>query len=847
MRLIGETNKIETSVSIFGKLVRERCLLVDKSLMIKEFLEGKTVSVIVRPRRFGKTLNLSMLQHFFAAEVDGIPTQGLFDQFQIAQVDGGQFLQQHQGKYPVIFLTLKDVKEDSFDNSTAKIKILIQKLYRDHERSLTSDSLTTSDKTNFKKYLDGEMSDMQLEESLSFLSEFLHKAHGEAAIILIDEYDTPLTQSYEHGFLDELSDFMRNMFSAALKDNSHLHKGLMTGILRVSKNNLLSGLNNPSVFTVLDRKYEQYFGFTETEVEALVTATQVKQSLDEIRRFYNGYKVAGMVVYNPWSVMNFLCQNELAPYWVLTSNDRLLKQLFLKCDEETKVKLRDLMQARTIESQIDVDLRYEDLMERSDTLWTLLLFGGYLTVESSQLSSMDTSRICQLRIPNQEVTRQYYQIFNDWIRRTSPATYDSFLKSLVEGHVEVFTKRLTGYLLSCTSSHDFQLESDYHNFVHGLLATITQTHYIESNKEYGAGRPDSLLIPKDPTKTQGIILEFKHAALNKSARTNIEKLRETTHDSAKEAVEQINMRGYSYAFWKHPHITSVLKIGIAFSNRLVSSAYIIATIHEGEEVKEAMQEASIEFIDSERDMDTPTLDPVEKKSGSKRKRVEEQEEKDLEESPSTLATAKTVPSEKKRKLAQTPSPSLKGYEHHGTFKVGGLVEEELTEGGEVHGFQKASSLKGFAHENGYELRTTDGDGNCFFSAIAILLNRQNKTHLTHADVRREGINYIKTHSERFTHVFGEEFDYGTQEKYLQSIVKDNAWALGPIIDATALHYGFRLTIIDFRENEDLHFVRLNEEDEELPLFTLCRTGEDLKCQHYDALLATSDKSFQNKR
>lgn len=600
MPLVG--TKIETTSDNFGDRVKKEYLLVDKTLMIKAFWEGQDVSLITRPRRFGKTLNLSMLQHFFAAQVIGESTQGLFDKFAIAKVENGKFLKKHQGQYPVIFISFKDIKESSFEAAIKQIRVLIQYLYSEHESLLNSDKISAFDKTTFEKYLTGSANNEELQNALEFLSRFLYKAHGnKKVIILIDEYDSPLTSSYEHKFLDKISDFMRNMLSAALKGNNYLEKGLMTGILRVSKNSMLSGLNNMKVHTLFDEAYSEYFGFTDSEMQELIQSTGATQDIDQIRSYYNGYKIGNNIIYNPWSAMQFFDTKKLAPYWVLTSNDKLLKDVLLSSPQETKQQLGDLILEKSIQGEVDVNLRYEDLIEKPTALWTLLLFCGYLTAESAELSATCATQVCQLRIPNQEVKRQYTQVFSEWLKEKIGTTrYDSFLKSLVEGRVEEFTKNLTGYLFSCTSSHDFQAESDYHSFVLGLLISITESHFLFSNKEYGTGRPDCLLIPKDKQKKQGVILEFKHFHFkDKDKHKNIDLLKEASHNSAQEGLEQINVRGYDFAFHQHKHITSVLKIGIAFSNRIVSSAFAIIEIENGLEKKSLADSQEVKFFDAD--------------------------------------------------------------------------------------------------------------------------------------------------------------------------------------------------------------------------------------------------------
>src|SRR3990167_6219177 len=581
MPLIGQ--KIETTTDNFGDMVRENCLLVDKTLMIKAFLDGQKVSLITRPRRFGKTMAMSMLQHFLSSEVIGESTQGLFDAFAIARVDGGAFLKKHQGQYPVIFVSFKDVKESTFEGAINSLRCLIQELYRAHQSILDLEKLPASDRAVFERYRDGCVNTEELCRALRVLTECLYVVYGKKVILLIDEYDTPLASAYEHKYIDDLSALMRNLFSAALKSNPHLEKGLLTGILRVSQNTMLSGLNNLEVYTLLQNEYAQYFGFTEAETLELTQYLGITEQLDRIRDFYNGYKVGDTVVYNPWSLMHYCRKKELAPYWVMTSNDKLLQNILINSTATVKTQLTELMQGKIIEGEINSSLRYEDLMENPHTLWSLLLFCGYLKVEHSELSALGT-RVCQLKIPNREVLQLYTSVFAEWMKeKIGFVDYTSFLTTLIEGNVERFAKKLTGYLLSCTRYHDFTTESDYHCFVLGLLASITSTHFLYSNQSYGTGRPDCLLIPKEGYGTQGIILEFK-AVHKKDQQKNIDNLTEESHRLALAALAQIDMQGYAYAFHQHAHITCVKKIGIAFVKRVVTAATVVRQIAQGSEI-----------------------------------------------------------------------------------------------------------------------------------------------------------------------------------------------------------------------------------------------------------------------
>lgn len=580
MPLVGQ--RIATTTDNFRDMVERNYLLVDKTIMIQEFMDRTdNATLITRPRRFGKTLNLSMLTHFFAAEVNGQLTKGLFDQFAIAKVDGGQFLQQHQGQYPVVFLSLKDVRASLssaeialpetdrggifYERFILNIKDLMQELYHEHVSLLNSNKIDIFDKEKFEKYVRGSIDIEGLKKGLSFLSNCLYKAYDKKVIILIDEYDSPLTKAYEQGSLNAISEFLRDMFSAVFTTNPYLEKGLMTGILRVSKNSMLSGLNNLKTYTIMDQAYESYFGFTEDEICELMAAKNTSYSLQEIRDYYNGYKINSTVLYNPWSVMQFFDSKKLAPYWVWTSNDKILRDILLNSTDETKARLGDLMQGKTIEGEIDINLRYEDLVRNPHSIWVLLLFTGYLTIEHQQ---QDWAQfVCQLKIPNAEVLAQYLQVFGSWLKEEiGDRHYHAFLKNLVAGNVNAFTAELSDYLMQSLSFRDVggdkKSERFYHGFVAGLIASLRQTHYIDSNKESGLGLYDVMLTPKLATQSLSIILEFKHAKTDQNIKA-----------VAENALQQIDALHYAAVLKKYPHIQKVLKVGLAFCEKSVIAAY----------------------------------------------------------------------------------------------------------------------------------------------------------------------------------------------------------------------------------------------------------------------------------
>ena len=588
MPIIGQ--KIKASVANFADMVNRQYMLVDKTLMIKEFWEGEDFSLITRPRRFGKSMTLSMLQHFFAETVDDIATKGLFKNFAIANVDNGHFLSTHQGQYPVILVSFKDVKEKKdYDSTINTIRILIKDLCSEHERFLNqSTKLTETDKKELAILREGGASVEELENALKVLSRLLYRAYNnKKVIILIDEYDAPLTTAYEYQFLDRLSSFMRNLFSAALKDNRHVQKGLMTGVLRVSQSGMLSGLNNLSLYSVFSPQYQCYFGFEEAEVCELLQKKQERvntiklgsaELFQSVKSFYNGYQVVKTTLYNPWSIMQFMTQLGFRPkrHSVLTADDTLLKKVLLDSSKEVKGKISQLMLNESVECGIELNLRYEDLMRNPNAIWTLLLFGGYLTLEN-QAEESDSERY-RVKIPNQEVLRQYEKVFITSITDVvGVEKYDSFLNNLIDGHVEEFTKDLGGFMLQALSVKDVsgdkeQPERFYHGMMIGVMSGLRNKYHILSNREGGMGFYDTMLIPKE-NKDLALILEYKRCKSNQDMVT-----------VAKEALAQIDALHYSANLADYPHVKRVMNVGLAFRDKSVQSAYEVKNVASGKRI-----------------------------------------------------------------------------------------------------------------------------------------------------------------------------------------------------------------------------------------------------------------------
>lgn len=564
---IKMSRRIPVGVDNFAELVSNNYLFCDKTLMIKELLDrGDKVSLITRPRRWGKSLNMSMLHHFFSSTTSlGQNTLGLFDRLNIGRVDQGKYLN-YQGQFPVIFISLKDVNEPSFEQAIQKIGLLVQALYLEHRELLNSDRLNDSDKKLFQSIASNQVEMSTLEESLKILSRYLYRHHDQKVYILIDEYDTPLNNAYGK-YLDAMTAFMRNFLGAALKSNESLEQGVMTGIFRVSKNSMLSGLNNLETYTLLDDEYKHYFGFSESEVQSLFTQKNVAIKFDEVRNWYNGYKSGDLIVYNPWSIMSCLKRDgKFDVYWINTANSDLIKETMVNADPQTKSLFETLIHGKSIRLHIDKHVTFDTLKENPTAFWSLLLFAGYLRAESSSLDIQSGFYLCELTIPNQEVRTLYNRYMIEWFSAPiGMIQYYSFLDHLIKGHVEKFTAALADYLLKAASIFDVgnnQGESFYHGFVLALIASLNTSHFIYSNRETGRGRCDIMIIPRENNQHLGIILEFKHV-----------KKDDDLGEAAQQALKQIENNHYPTEVKNHHHITQLLKIGIAFSGKSVLSAF----------------------------------------------------------------------------------------------------------------------------------------------------------------------------------------------------------------------------------------------------------------------------------
>ena len=572
--------KVPIGIDDFSELVNpeDDYLYVDKTPMIKEFLDkGDKCSLIIRPRRWGKTLNMSMLQCFFSSKINGVSTKGMFNNLKIAKEKDGGYINKYQGKYPVIFITFKEVKENNYEEFLSKMYSLIQKICNDFPELETSTKLTDIDKNNLEKLKglnnNNKANSIEIRDSLNTISTLLFKHYSQKVIILIDEYDTPLNYVYNKAHFEQVVNFFKGMFGSALKGNYALEKGVITGILRLSKNKMLSDINNLKLYSMLDNGYSEHFGFTEEDVSRLCGEVELNNEKDAVKSWYNGYRIGNLSsIYNPWSIVNYLSDKKLEPYWVKTGDENLLKELLLNSSEQTKQQINTLLNGHCIESFIDQYISFEQIQQEGDeVLWSLLWTFGYLNIIGNP-QRIGTKLKCSLKIPNYEIECSYNDVFLTFMRSLNKSrSHSLFLENLSQGNIEQFLKELKEYLLTIPSYFDFPKESNYHTFMLGLTACLKDTHYIESNLESGIGRFDMLLVPRNVINPLGIILEFK--------KENKGKKPLTYSNIALKGLTQIDKKKYDTRLKDKSHIKQILKLSIVFYGKEFTCKYKIEEIN----------------------------------------------------------------------------------------------------------------------------------------------------------------------------------------------------------------------------------------------------------------------------
>ena len=531
---------------------------VDKTLLIKDFLDQKPlVSLFTRPRRFGKTLNMDMIRVFF--ETSMVDTSKYFKDKKIWNC--GEKYRSHQGKYPVIFLTFKDVKFDSWAATLDKIGSLLQIEFGRHMEILADDKLAEYEKDYFNRILNGKANEVELSSAMENLSRMLTRYYGKAPVIIIDEYDTPIQEGYAKDFYDEIIGFMRNFSSGAFKDNKNLSYGFLTGILRIAQESIFSGLNNLTVNSVMDEDYDQYFGFTENEVDKMLDYYGVSNKKEELKGWYDGYLFGDEEIYNPWSVINYIAKGcTPQAYWVNTGKNEVLEDVLKIATDDITQKLYSLLQGESVIARIDQNVVYRSLSEDPANIYSLLLVAGYLKTTKKELQA-DGSYLCEVSIPNREIAAVYKgEILSHLLQigAITRTTANKIAESLYVNDYKKLQKAIAEYMDRSISFYDAGAEGFYHGLTLGLIALMDNQYKIKSNRESGDGRYDISLIPRE-NGYPGIIMELKwKKALDEEA---LDKL-------AAEALGQIDKMRYD-AEMKEDGVQDILKFGIAFSGKKV--------------------------------------------------------------------------------------------------------------------------------------------------------------------------------------------------------------------------------------------------------------------------------------
>lgn len=548
--LSNETLKaLPIGISDFKTAVEEY-YYVDKTLMIRDFLDNKpSVSLFTRPRRFGKTLNMDMLRVFF--ERNDEDTSVYFRDKLIWKC--GEKYTSYQGKYPVIFLSFKDVKCSSWEETFRQIRELVAEEYQRHMEILNGDRLNAYEKEKFSTLMNETADSVSYQSSLRFLSKLLHKYYGEKAIVIIDEYDTPIQQGHLCGFYTEIVSFMRNFFSGGLKDNADLAYGFLTGILRIAKESIFSGLNNLKIYSLLDDAYSEYFGFTETEVKEILDYYRVSDKYAEVCEWYDGYMFGNTELFNPWSVVNYIADKCFPKaFWQSTGSNDIVGEIIASATPEIKEDLYKLLSGQSITAYIDTSVIYPELQNEAYSIYSFLLVSGYLRV-SAIYPQNDGNFMCDVGIPNKEILYVYEKEILNRTNQNSMAVAVS--QAVFSGDADKLQELLNRFMLESVSSFDFANEGFYHGMMLGLCAVVNNRYQVRSNRESGHGRFDIVLIPRVKFMP-GFIYELKQT---KDEKADLNLL-------AEKALKQIDDRKYDAELY-NSGAYGIVKIGIAFRGK----------------------------------------------------------------------------------------------------------------------------------------------------------------------------------------------------------------------------------------------------------------------------------------
>ena len=541
-------------VENFERIIKDGYYYVDKSLLIEKILENRTpVTLFTRPRRFGKTLNMSMLKYFFDVE-NKEENRKLFENLKISD---SKYMSE-QGKYPVIFISLKDLKENSWEECLESLKDIMYKVFNEYE--FLKEKLNFVEKRQFDKIWEMTGNEKNFKTSLLDLSKYLNKYYSKKVIVLIDEYDSPIINAFDKGYYNEAIEFFQVFYSSALKTNDSLKYGILTGITRIIKEGIFSGLNNLYVNTVLSKNYAEYFGLLESEVIEMLDYFNMKYKIEEVRSWYNGYLFGNEQIYNPWSIVNYLREKEIKSYWANVSGNTLLENMLDNAGESIYADLKRFTDGESIEKYISDGTTIKSLLSSNDEIWQLFLYSGYLTKAEEQMEIDVTSEytnIYNLKIPNREIRSYFGSLFLNRFFGTEVKT-NTLIKALENGDIRKFEKTLSEIMINMLSHFDLdsEMEKIYQVFMIGLVGFLMGRYEIISNNESGYGRYDLAMIPVRSNE-KAYLMEFKISKTEKGMRAR-----------AEEALKQIDEKKYDTRL-KARGIKNILKIGIAFYGKSV--------------------------------------------------------------------------------------------------------------------------------------------------------------------------------------------------------------------------------------------------------------------------------------
>ena len=560
----GDLKPLPIGISYYKKAVTSY-YYVDKTLLLRDFLDAiPQVSLFTRPRRFGKTLTMDMLRTFF--EISEEDTSVYFRDKKIWAC--GSKYQAYQGKYPVISVTFKDVKCETWEATYEYIYGILRNEFERHKELLDSKVLSSFEKKYLTEVLSGEAGETDIAMAFLNLSRMLHVHHGMAPVIIIDEYDTPIQQGYVMGYYDKVVGFMRSLFSGGFKDNPHLSFGFMTGILRVAKESIFSGMNNLKVNSIMEERFSEYFGFTAEEVKELLTYYGYRDKFAEVCDWYDGYRFGNTEIFNPWSVLNYLDEScSPKAFWQSTGDNSIIRQIISGGTEEIYENLQLLMQGKTISSYVDTSVIYPEIENNPASVYSFLLSAGYLKAVQTE-SCFDGNNICDIAIPNKEIFYVYEkEIISAFSGYFKQATAISVKQALLKQNMPEFQKHLEDFLVQSISSFDYAHENFYHGLMLGMYAVMNNIYRITSNRESGEGRYDIQMKPLD-RRLPGILMELKVP----QEKLDENRVEECLEKLCQQAIAQMEAKQYATEL-KQEGITRVMKIGVAFYKKRVKVAF----------------------------------------------------------------------------------------------------------------------------------------------------------------------------------------------------------------------------------------------------------------------------------